>query len=155
MIKVKISGVNLVLSGLDKYADDVQRLVSEEVRDWAERTEADAKRDTPIDTGALKNSIRTVLGADKLTWIVKVGGTNNVDYAPYIIFGTGAFVNEAFLQQYGLVSYAAQFKGAGVKEVNLPMRDFLYRNSAIEFQKTFDNIKRILKADERSRELLK
>ena len=148
-LQVKVSGINLVLSGLDKYAEDVQRLVQEEVKDWAERVESDAKRDTPVDTGALKNSIRAVLGANGLTWIVKVGGINNVDYAPYVIFGTGSFVDEAFLQQYGLVAYAAQFKGAGVKEVNLPMRDFLYRNARTEFEKTFQNIKKILKASEK------
>jgi hypothetical protein len=148
-IKVKISGVNLVLSGLDQYSKDVQNLVQEEVRDWAERVESDAKRDTPVKTGDLKNSILAVLGANGLTWIVKVGGINGVNYAPFIVFGTGSFVDDAFLQQYGLVSYAAQFKGAGIREVNLPMRDFLYRNSAIEFEKTFQNIKRLLKASEK------
>lgn len=152
---LKISGVNAVLSGLDQFGEDVQKLVQAEVRDWAERTESDAKRDTPVDTGALKNSIRSVLGANGLTWIVKAGGINGVDYAPFIEFGTGAFVDEAFLQQYGLVAYAAQFKGAGIKQVNLPMRTFLYRNAGQELTKTVANIKKLIAAHTRAMELRK
>lgn len=143
---LKISGVNAVLSGLDQFGEDVQNLVMAEVRDWAERTEAAAERDVPRDTNALAGTIRSVLGANGLTWIVKVGGINNVDYAPYVVFGTGSYVDESFLQQYGLVAYAAQFKGAGIKQVNLPMRDFLYRNAGAELTKTIANIKKLIAA---------
>lgn len=143
-IKVKVSGINALLSGLDQYSEQIQLKIQDEVKDWANRVAADAKRDTPVDTGALKNSIRAVLGANGLTWIVKVGGINAVNYAPYVVFGTGSFVNQAFLQEYGLVQYASQFKGKGEHTVNLPMRDFLYRNARTEFEKTFQNIKKII-----------
>lgn len=148
-VKLTISGVNAVLSGLDQFGEDIQKLVQAEVRDWAERTEADAKRDVPVDTGALKNSIRAVLGANGLTWIVKAGNLGGVDYAPFIEFGTGAFVDEAFLQQYGLVQYAAQFKGAGIKQVNLPMRTFLFRNAGLELTKTVANIRKLIESETR------
>lgn len=143
-IKVKVSGINALLSGLDQYSEQIQLKIQDEVKDWANRVEADAKRDTPVDTGDLKNSIRAVLGANGLTWIVKAGGINSVNYAPYVVFGTGSFVNQAFLQEYGLVQYASQFKGKGERTVNLPMRDFLYRNARTEFEKTFQNIKKII-----------
>jgi len=100
----------------------------------------------PVDTSALKSSIRDVVGSDRLTWIVKVGGINGVNYAPYVVFGTGALVDQSFLQQFGLVQYASQFRGKGEKQVNLPMRDFLYRNARTEFEKTFQNIKKILES---------
>lgn len=145
-IKVKVSGINLVLSGLDKYSEDVQKLVAEEVKDWADRTEAKAKQDVPIDTGALKGSIRAVGNPNRLSWSVKVGGINGVNYAPFVVFGTGSFVDQSFLQEFGLVQYASQFKGSGVKQVNLPMRDFLFRNARTEFEKTFQNIKKILES---------
>lgn len=144
MVQVKVSGVTLLLQGLDKYSDEVQRGVAEEVKDWADRVEVKAKQDVPVDTSALKNSIRSVGNPNRLSWAVKVGGINNVDYAPYVVFGTGSFVDEAFLQQYGLVAYAAQFKGKGERLVNLPMRDFLYRNARTEFEKTFQNIKKLI-----------
>jgi hypothetical protein len=143
-IKLKVSGINLVLSGLDKYSRDIQNLVQNELVDWAERTESAAKRDVPVDTGALKNSIRWVVGSDKLSVSVKAGGINGVDYAAFVNFGTGTFVSDTFLQEYGLVKYASDFKGKGIREVNLPMRDFLYRNARTEFEKTFQNIKKIL-----------
>lgn len=143
-IKVKVSGVNALISGLDKFEDEIQLAVQEEIKDWALRTEADAIRDSPVKTGDLKGSIRSVIGANGLTWIVKVGGINGVNYAPYVVFGTGGFVDKNFLQEYGLVQYASQFKGKGVREVNLPMRDFLYRNARLEFDKSLQEIKKII-----------
>lgn len=154
-IKLSISGVNAVLSGLDQFSEDVQRLVQSEVRQWAENTESKAKADVPVDTSALKNSIRWVVGSDKLSVSVKAGGINNVNYAAFVEFGTGSFVDEAFLQQYGLVQYASQFKGAGIKEVNLPMRTFLYRNAGQELTKTVANIKKLIAAHTRAMELRK
>lgn len=152
-IKVKVSGVNLVLSGIDQYSKDVQQLVQKELKDWSDRTAEKAKVDVAVDTGALKNSIRAVGGNNGLTWIVKAGNNTDVKYAAFIEFGTGSFVNQSFLQEFGLVQYASQFKGAGIKEVNLPMRSFLFKNARTEFEKTFQNIKRLLQADESSRQL--
>jgi hypothetical protein len=143
-IKVKVSGVNAIIQGLDRFEDEIQLAVQDEIHDWAKRVEADAQRDTPVDTGKLKGSIRAILGANGLTWIVKVGGINGVNYAPYVVFGTGSFVDQNFLQQFGLVQYANQFKGKGQREVNLPMRDFLYRNARLEFDKSLQEIKKIL-----------
>ena len=145
-IKIKVSGVQAVISGLDQYSNEVQKLVASEIQDWAKRTVADAQRDVPVKTGDLKGTIRDVVGADRLTWIVKAGGINGVNYAPYVEFGTGSFVDQSFLQQYGLVQYASQFRGKGIREVNLPMRTFLYANARTEFQKTFENIKKILES---------
>lgn len=145
-IKVKFSGVQGVITGLKKFEKGVTQKIEEEVGDWADRTESAAKRDVPVDTGALKSSIRAVVGADRKTYIVKAGGINNVNYAPFVNFGTGAFVDESFLQEFGLVQYAQQFKGRGERLVNLPMRDFLYRNARTEFEKTVTEIKKIIES---------
>jgi len=143
-IKVKVTGVNILLQGIDQLEDRLKLAVQDEIKDWADRTKNDAIRDTPVDTGKLKSSIRSVLGANGLTWIVKVGGINGVNYAPYVVFGTGTFVNQNFLQQFNLVQYASQFKGKGERQVNLPMRDFLYRNARLEFDKSLQEIKKII-----------
>jgi hypothetical protein len=143
-VQVKVSGVNILLQDLDKYSKEVQAGVYKEVRGWAERTEADAKRDVAFDTGALQRSIRSVVSQNGLTWIVKAGGINNVDYAPYIEFGTGVGVDQSFLQQYGLVEYASQFRGTQPPFSPLPARSFLYKNARIEFDKTLANIKKLL-----------
>ena len=143
-VQVKVSGINILLSDLDKYSKEVQQGVYKEVRGWAERTEADAQRDVPVDTGALKSTIRSVVSQNGLTWIVKAGGINNVDYAPYIEFGTGVGVNQSFLQEYGLVQYASQFRGNQPPFYPIPARSYLYRNARIEFEKTLTNIKKLL-----------
>jgi len=146
MVKVKVSGINIVLDGLKDYGNEIEKKLNAELKDWADRTTANAIRDTPVKTGDLRSSIRAVLGNNGLTWIVKVGGIKGVNYAPYVVFGTGAFVDKSFLQEYGLVQYASQFKGQGVKEVNLPARDFLYANARAEFQKTLAEIKKIIES---------
>lgn len=143
-IKVKVSGVNAIISGLDQYSKEIQQKIGEEISDMASRIESDAIRDVPVDTGALKASIRKALGKDKLTWIVKAGGINGVDYAPYIEFGTGSRVDQAFLQEFGLVQYARQFKGSQEPFYALPPRSFLYRNARMEFEKSFATIKKII-----------
>lgn len=143
-MKIEFKGINGVLSDVRKYPKRVVEEIQQETRNWAERTEEAAKRDVPFDTGALQSTIRAVMGADKLTWIVKSGGINGVDYAPFIEFGTGTGVDKEFLQRHGLVNYAAQFKGANDPIVPLPARSFLYANARREFEKSFAEIKKII-----------
>jgi len=143
-VQVKVSGINILLKDLDQYSKDVQQGIYKEVKDWAERTEADAKRDVPYKTGDLQGTIRSVVSNNGLTWIVKAGGINNVNYAPFIEFGTGVNVDKSFLQEYGLVEYARQFKGKQDPFFPLPSRSYLYKNARLEFEKTLANIKKLL-----------
>ena len=143
-VQVKVSGINILLKDLDQYSLDIQAGIYKEVRDWAERTEADAKRDVAYHTGALQSTIRSVVSNNGLTWIVKAGGIRGVNYAPYIEFGTGTGVDQSFLQEYGLVKYASDFIGNQEPNKPLPERSFLYKNARLEFQKTLANIKKLL-----------
>jgi hypothetical protein len=144
-VQVKVNGINILLQDLDKYSKEVKQGVLQEIKEWSVRTEADAKRDVPIGlTGNLQGSIRTASENNGLTWIVKAGGVNNVDYAPYIEFGTGVRVDKSFLQQYGLTDYALQFKGNQDPFVPLPSRSYLYKNARTEFDKTLANIKKLI-----------
>lgn len=47
---------------------------------------------------------------------------SNVHYSPYVEFGTGALVNVPA----GLEDYAIQFKGRGIRQVNLPARPYFF-----------------------------
>lgn len=143
-LRVKVSGINILLSDLDNYSKKVQEGIYNEVREWSQRTDAAATRDVPVDTGALKSTIRAVVANNGLTWIVKAGGINGVNYAPYIEFGTGARVNQSFLQEFGLSEYALQFKGRQDPFVALPERSYLYRNARIEYEKALANIKKLI-----------
>ena len=62
---------------------------------------------------------------------------NNIKYAPYVEFGTGGLVSVP----KGLEDIAIQFKGAGIKQVNLPARPFFF---APFFEKKKDLMKRII-----------
>jgi len=143
-VQVKVSGIDILLKDLDQYSKDIQAGIYKEVRDWAERTENAARNKVPVDTGALKGTIRSVVSQNGLTWIVKAGGINGVNYAPYIEFGTGAGVDDTFLQEFGLVEYARQFKGKQDPFFPLPSRSYLYKNARLEFEKTLANIKKLL-----------
>ena len=143
-VQVKVSGVDILLKDLDQYSKDIKQGVLDEIREWSIRTEADAQRDVPVKTGDLKGTIRTASENNGLTWIVKAGGTEKVNYAPFIEFGTGVRVDKSFLQEYGLVQYALQFQGNQPPFYPLPSRSFLYKNARIEFEKTLKNIKKLL-----------
>jgi hypothetical protein len=143
-IQVKVSGIDILIKDIEQYSEKVQVGILMEIKDWSVRTESDAKRDVPVKTGDLKRTIRTESDNNGLTWIVKAGGTNGVNYAPYIEFGTGTEVDDKFLQEFDLVNYASQFKGKERAKYPIPANSYLYRNARLEFEKTLTNIKKLL-----------
>ena len=144
-LKVNLSGINILIKDIEQYSEKVQVGILKEIKDWADRTESAAKRDVPIGlTGNLQKSIGTKSENNGLTWIVKAGGTPKVNYAPFIEFGTGVNVDKSFLQEYGLVDYALQFQGNQPPFFPLPSRSFLYKNARLEFEKTLQNIQKLL-----------
>ena len=84
-----------------------------------------AKMDAPVNKeigqgGRLRSSIHASYSPDGLGSTVSVP----VHYAPYMEFGTGRYVK--ILPGYEPI--AAQFKGRGIREVNLRPRAFFYHN---------------------------
>jgi hypothetical protein len=149
-VQVKVSGINTLIENIEQYSEKVQVGILKEIKDWSVRTESAAQRDVPVDTGALKSSIGTYVENNGLTWVVKAGGTEKVNYAPFIEFGTGARVDKSFLQQFGLTEYASQFKGKQDPFFALPSRSFLYRNARIEFEKSLENIKKLIQKNDKT-----
>ena len=68
----------------------------------------------------LAGSIHVVSSTDRLGAMVYAGK----HYAPYVEFGTGKYVRV----YPGYESYAWQFKGRGIREVNLRARPYFIRN---------------------------
>lgn len=130
-IDVKISGNQAILRRLQDLPERAKELVSDEVEATTMDIHRDAVARVPVDTGRLKGSLTPVVlkQGEKVTGEV---GTN-VDYAPYVEFGTGGKVN---IPQ-GLESYAARFKGKGERQVNLPARPYLFNSG-------FDNINKMM-----------
>jgi len=108
-----------------KYLKDLENDVSDyiraEIEDSMLAIESEAASNVAVDTGALKNSIQSTpikVTKNKITGGVEVGAA----YAPYVEFGTGTKVKVPS----ELNNFAKQYKGDGVKEVNLPARPFFY-----------------------------
>ena len=133
-MKITVKGNRAVLRGIRAYEKRSVERTKEELKGWADKTEADAKRDVPVDTGELHQSIRQ--GVDNEGLVQTVG--TNVEYSPYVEFGTGTEVDVPA----GLEDYAIQFKGAGIKEVNLPARPYLFNNARRNFIEMVERLRR-------------
>jgi hypothetical protein len=106
------------LKEISAEIDDYVRAECEDSLLWIEEQ---ATLAVPVDFGFLKNSIQTepIKKTEKgLTGSVEVGS----EYAAYVEFGTGTTVDVPA----GLEDFAIQFKGAGIKQVNLQARPFFY-----------------------------
>lgn len=128
MIGLEISGVNELLKGFDNYKKDSDKAITQAVGDTARAVEKDAKlrlksglQQNPkhTRTSRLLSSITRMKIHEKDQFEAVVG--TNVEYAPYIEFGTGDFVEIP----EGAEDVAAQFKGRGIKKVNIRAVSFL------------------------------
>ena len=108
--------------GLDKTLksnakDFSQKQIPSMLERVAQRVLTDAKKNSPVDTGALRASGR-VESPNKHTRIVKFGGAGTgVDYAPAVEYGTGERSPNPFLRK-AVLKNKAFFKSAGVTAVN-------------------------------------
>lgn len=95
-----------------------------------------AKQNAPVDKGTLKQSIKS---ERKGKTVEVIAGAH---YSPYVEFGTGGMVDLDDMLQLGIpASYAAQFKGKGIKEVNLPARPFFFSSARIGFKTLLNRLK--------------
>ena len=95
---------------------DYEKEITEAVLVATRQTSYGAKQNAPVDTSRLKNSIRPFNKG--MTGEIVVGAS----YGPYQEYGTGTKVRVPS----ELSAYAMQFKGAGVRQVNLRPQPYLY-----------------------------
>lgn len=115
-ITADISGLRELEKKLSKLSKDTEQVVSDEINSSALTIQRNAKRNVVVDNGTLRNSIKLIPLTD-LTYTVEA----SAKYAPYVEFGTGGLVTIPA----GYESYAALFKGKGIKKINLRARPFL------------------------------
>lgn len=132
MAEIKIN--NSDLKALNKKLDALKKLsqqeFSNEIAATAAFSSTRAKKSAPLDQGGLRQSIGFGKAGNKASVFAKV------HYAPYVEFGTGKKVDLDDMKQLGIPdAYAAQFKGKGIKEVNLPARPFFFPSVRIELKK--------------------
>ena len=139
---VKINQADLVklnkkLAMLQKFS---KQELSNEIGRGAMEIVGRAKQSAAKDTGALRQSINSEASGKGVDVFA------NADYAPYIEFGTGSQVSLADMKELGIPdAYAAQFKGKGIREVNLPPRPFFFSSARIGFNNMLKRIDKKLK----------
>ena len=127
------------LSKLKKKLDNLRAFESQKLSNELGKTALDisrmAKQTAPVDSGSLKQSIK----AERKGKTVEI--IAGAHYAPYVEFGTGGSVDLNDMLQLGIpASYAAQFKGKGIRDVNLPARPFFFSSGRIGFKNLLNRL---------------
>lgn len=127
------------LSKLKKKLDNLRAFESQKLSNELGKTALDisrmAKQTAPVDSGSLKQSIK----AERKGKTVEI--IAGAHYAPYVEFGTGGSVDLNDMLQLGIpASYAAQFKGKGIRDVNLPARPFFFSSARVGFKNLLNRL---------------
>jgi phage gpG-like protein len=140
-IKLNQSDLNNLNRKIAFFKGFDKKVLSTELGRTALDIAREAKKSVAVDTGGLKQSITPEISGKTISVVV------NKKYAPYIEFGTGSTVSLDDMLQLGIPSsYAMQFKGKGIREVNLPARPFLFSSARKELRNLMNRLtKRINK----------
>ena len=136
-ISFKIEGLDALIKKLGKLPIQVEKEVANEVNASALNIQSKARRASPVDNGILRNSIQLESILKDKRIIYTVG--SRLKYAPYVEFGTGGEVNVPA----GYEDFAIQFKGKGIRKINLRPRPYLipaFENEIPILRKNIQNV---------------
>ena len=144
-MSVKISATDL--KKLNKKLDNLKKFDKQTLSNELGRTALDivnkAKKAAPVGKkagGTLRQQIKSEVKGKKA--VVE----SNAAHSPYVEFGTGGMVKLDDMLELGIpASYAEQFKGKGVKEVNLPARPFFFSSAREGLNDLFIRLKKELR----------
>ena len=132
-----LAKLNKKLAQLQKFS---KQELSNEIGRGAMEIVGRAKQSAAKDTGVLRQSINSEASGKGVAVFA------NANYAPYIEFGTGSQVSLADMKELGIPdAYAAQFKGKGIRDVNLPARPFFFSSARIGFNNMLKRVDKKLK----------
>lgn len=124
MIKIRVDSKNMddLRKRMDQLAKFSKQELSNELTTTAMQAVGRMKSTAPHDTGNLRNQTGSERQNENTVVIF-----SRAPYAPYVEFGTGRGVTLKFLQEAGFpASYAAQFKGKGIKKQAMYARPFFF-----------------------------
>ena len=138
-ILFRIEGLDALITRLGKLAPEIAKEVALEVNASALAIQSKARRDVKVDNGILRNSIqlKEINTGDKIMYTVG----SRLKYAPYVEFGTGGTVNVPA----GYEDFAIQFKGKGIRKINLRPRPYLIPAFESEIPVLRKNIQNVIK----------
>jgi HK97 gp10 family phage protein len=136
---IDLEGLQPLLAKLKGMGQEVDDIVAEEIENTARNIERKAAQRVPKDAGGsgLAGSI-TTRKVNDLNWEVVA----QKNYAPYVEFGTGGLVDVPA----GLEDYAMQFKGKGIKKINMRARPYFFPSYFEETRELIKTLKEELKA---------
>jgi len=137
-ISFKIEGLDALIKRLGKLPPKIAKEVAMEVNASALAIQSKAKRDVKVDNSTLRSSIqlKEVNQGNKIVYTVG----SALKYAPYVEFGTGGEVNVPA----GYETFAIQFKGKGIRKINLRARPYLIPAFESEIPILRKNIKNVI-----------
>jgi HK97 gp10 family phage protein len=136
-IKINQNDLLKLKNKLDKMRAFESKTLSNELGKTGLEIVRLAKREVRYDNGDLRKSISAE--TNKTTKSVVIQALAH--YAPYVEFGTGGMVDLTDMVELGIPeSYAAQFKGKGIREVNLPARPFFFSSARIGFKNLLNRL---------------
>ena len=141
-ISFRIEGLEALIKRLGKLSPLIAKEVAMEVNASALAIQSKARRSVAsnsTDKGRLVGSIqlKEVNIGDKIMYTVG----SRLKYAPYVEFGTGGTVNVPA----GYEDFAIQFKGKGIRKVNLRPRPYLIPAFESEIPILRKNIQNVIK----------
>ena len=141
-VSFMIEGLDALIKRLGKLPIEIEKEVAEEVNASALSIQNKAKKSVAAnstDNGTLLGSIQLVSVLKDKRILYTVG--SRLKYAPYVEFGTGGTVNVPA----GYEDFAIQFKGKGIRKVNLRPRPYLIPAFESEMPILRKNIKNVIK----------
>jgi HK97 gp10 family phage protein len=141
-VSFKIEGLDALIKRLGKLPIEIEKEVANEVNASALAIQSKAKRAVAAnstDKGRLLGSIQ-LKEVNKGSKVIYTVGSA-LKYAPYVEFGTGGTVNVPA----GYEDFAIQFKGKGIRKINLRARPYLIPAFESEIPILRKNIQNVIK----------
>lgn len=113
-----LKGLDELLAKLSGLGGNIRQSSKKALERGAKKIQKNAKYLAPVDTGYLRNMIKTKseetqIGAEAQVY-------TNVDYAPYVEFGTGQRGTESNIDRPDGVTYKADWKGQSAQPFMTP-----------------------------------
>jgi hypothetical protein len=122
MIRFKIEGMKEAIRNIQDWEVEKIRQSRLQIERSAINIEREAKNLCPVDFGILRSSIEKTVDASDAGRILSAEVGTNIEYAPFVEFGTGSGVSVPAGQE----EFAMQFKGKTGRKRNYPARPFLF-----------------------------
>jgi len=140
--KISQQEIRRMTSKLKRFRGKLKTEVAKELGQTAYDAVAVAKVKAPVNDGFLRANIRPKKRKGGLNWSIR----SEANYSAYQEFGTGRKVNLTWLKDAGFpASYAAQFRGRGIKQVNIAPQPFFFPAINQEWPKLKKRVDKLFK----------